>query len=284
MSGKAAAGTADMGLGGGASPGPYLDEGERAYVDGAPHVKHGSVRELHASLVVRALGSLDRAPSQVSVLDLGAGSGLTTRLWYERGAQVTAVDRSAEQLELLAERAAAAGAAVRCVSADARAWVSDCAERFDVVTAASALHHVPDYLGLLRDAVGLLAPGGVLLTVQDPLRYDTLARGHRAFAEGTYLAWRLPRGSYRRGLRSRWRRLHGTLSDADPSDMEEYHVVRGGVDAEAIRALLGPGFREMEIIDYWSTQSRLFQWAGERLRLRSTFAVLALGRGAGPVR
>ena len=95
-----------------------------------------------------------------------------------------------------------------------------------------------------------------------------------------YLAWRLGQGNYARGLRTRWRRVRGVYSSSEPSDFEEYHVVRDGVDAQALCELLTPLFKEVRVVEYWSTQSPAFQWMGERLRLRSTFGVVALDRRA----
>lgn len=256
----------------------YAAAEERTYVQGAPHVKHASVRERYAQQVDLVLQGPDAPASAVYVLDLGAGSGLMSRLWWERGARLTAVDCSAEMLSLLEGRARESRADVTCMRADAADFVARCRKRFQVITLVSTLHHVPDYLALLSAATRLVSPGGSILTFQDPIRYDTLPRWEHIAGELAYLTWRLTRGSYLRGARTRWRRIRGAQSEWEPSDLVEYHVVRNGVDAEAIQRLLRRQFRDVSVVEYWSTQLRILQWLGERAGLRSSFGLVAMGR------
>lgn len=251
---------------------------ERKYVAGAPHIKHKSVLERYARQLDLVLSASGVQGSKVQVLDLGAGSGLISSLSWERGARLTAVDCSPEMLSLLEGRARESRADVTCVTADAAGFVARCSDRFQVVTLVSTLHHIPDYLGLLEAAAPLVSAGGSLLTFQDPIRYDALPPWEHLAGEMAYLAWRLTKGSYIRGARSRWRRVRGALSEWEPSDTVEYHVVRNGVDGDAVQALLRRCFREVCIVEYWSTQSSLLQWLGDRAGLRSTFGVVATGR------
>jgi hypothetical protein len=60
--------------------------------------------------------------------------------------------------------------------------------------------------------------------------------------------------------------------------MVEYHVVRNGVDQDALVALLEPLFTDVRLRTYWSTQSKLLQRVGERTRWRSDFSIVATGR------
>ena len=90
--------------------------------------------------------------------------------------------------------------------------------------------------------------------------------------------WRAVQGDYVRGLRTRVRRLRGVYDDTDPSDLVEYHVVRQGVDEEAIRTLLADRFGSVEIFRYWASQAPVFQRLGDRSRLVTDFGVEATGR------
>ena len=72
------------------------------------------------------------------------------------------------------------------------------------------------------------------------------------------------------------RRLRGVYNDS-PSDLVEYHVVRDGVDEEAILELLSANFDRAEVFGYWSTQAPLFQRLGEMAGLRTNFGVRATG-------
>src|SRR5260370_39531077 len=50
------------------------------------------------------------------------------------------------------------------------------AESLDAIVIASALHHVGDWRGFLRDAAARLRPGGVLV-IQEPCREGNLMMG-----------------------------------------------------------------------------------------------------------
>lgn len=256
----------------------YQDLDERAYVRGAPHLKHASVARNYEAMVDAAIGGIGRDAKTIRVLELGAGSGLGSTAWFSRGVQLTAVDSSAEMLSLLTTRAAAYGAAPVTIVADALEFARSTGDRFDIVTHVSMLHHVPDYLSLLAASASRVQPGGALISFQDPLRYDRLPAVHHAADRASYFVWRLAQGNYRRGLRTRWRRLRGVYSEREVVDFDEYHVVRNGVDSAAIVRLLEGWFAAVEEVPYWSTYNGALQAIGQRLRLRSTFGILASGR------
>jgi ubiquinone/menaquinone biosynthesis C-methylase UbiE len=92
-------------------------------------------------------------------LDVGAGSGNVTRHLAELGLEVTAADVSPEFLRMLERRFGAEVRTVRLngVDLDGLADAS-----FDVVTAYSVLHHIPDYLAMLDEMARVLRPGGVV--------------------------------------------------------------------------------------------------------------------------
>ena len=60
--------------------------------------------------------------------------------------------------------------------------------------------------------------------------------------------------------------------------MVEYHVVRDGVDEEALRALLTGRFDNVAFEPYWSTQSAWWQSWGQRRGYVSNFGLVATGR------
>jgi len=251
---------------------------ERIYVNGAPHLKHASIGRIYRSLVDAAIAQIGRAPRTVSVLELGAGNGLASIPWFERGVSLTAVDSSEEMLRGLSARAAAFGLTPKTEVGDVLDYLENGDERFDVVSHVSMLHHIPDYMELLRRSTARVLPGGCLLTFQDPLRYDLMPFHHHLLDRASYFAWRIGQGNLKRGLKTRWRRLRGVYSPTEVVDFDEYHVVRNGVDSAAIMALLKASFAEVRCITYWSTYSGALQWLGERVRLTSGFGILASGR------
>lgn len=148
--------------------------------------------------------------------------------------------------------------------------------------AISVLHHIPDYVQFLASALPRLAPGGSLLCLQDPLLYERLPATRRYFERLSYLSWRIGQGNLAAGLATTLRRLRGAYDETKSADMVEYHVVRNGVDEEAILAALRPSFGDVRLVTYWSTQSTSGMRIGERLKWRNTFGVHATGyRAAG---
>lgn len=256
----------------------YATLDERRYVNGAPHLKHESVGAIYRELVARSVAQIGRDPKEISVLELGAGSGLGSLAWLALGVNLTAVDSSEPMLAAFAKRAASTGSRVTTTVSDVHDYLTSSEDRFDIVTHVSMLHHVPDYLGLLRLSTAHVRPGGGLLTFQDPLRYDQMPIHDRIMDRGSYFAWRLAQGNYRRGLRTRWRRLRGVYSPTETVDFDEYHVVRNGVDSSAIIEQLRASFSDVTLVKYWSTYSAALQSIGRRLGLKSTFGILATGR------
>jgi SAM-dependent methyltransferase len=251
---------------------------ERAYVNGAPHLKHASIGKIYRSLIDDAIGKIGRDPQAITVLELGAGNGLASVPWFERRVKLTAVDSSGDMLRGLSAKAAAMGLKPTTVVEDVLDFLSTGDEGFDIVTHVSMLHHIPDYLELLKSSASRVLPGGCLLTFQDPLRYDRMPSHHHALDRASYFAWRLVQGNVKRGLKTRWRRLRGVYSPNEVVDFDEYHVVRNGVDSAAIMTLLEASFAEVRCVAYWSTYSGALQWLGERARLTSGFGILASGR------
>lgn len=245
----------------------------------SPHLKHQGLRNLHRRLITLAAESAGPSIATMSVLELGAGDGLGSAPWFELGvARVVAVDPSPVMLERFAARAAASGITAEVACMDGDRFFATHKERFDVVSFASVLHHIPDYLQVVRAAMEAVRPGGSLVIFQDPLRYDTMPRLHHTMGRAAYFGWRVTRGDFRRGLRTLGRRLRGVYGATEPSDYEEYHAVRNGVDSKAVVGVLEPEFDGVQEFRYWSTPARVLQALGERLGLETEFGIVATKR------
>jgi SAM-dependent methyltransferase len=248
------------------------------YIDGAPHIKHASLRRLYGQLVVLVF---DRAREECDVphvLDLGAGEGSVTLPFLELGAKVTAVDISAGQLETLGRRCAAFGDQLRIKREDINDTLKDNSEQYDIIVTNSFLHHIPDYLGMIAAATELLKPRGQFFSFQDPLRYDSIGKIATAFNNVAYLSWRLFRGDVIGGLKRRLRRSRGVYLEDAIEDQTEYHAVRGGVDQDAIGRLLDERGFKCELVTYYAIQSSLFQPIGTALGIRNMFSIIARRR------
>lgn len=126
-------------------------------------VRHGEIfndreqKRLRTALE-RAVAILGKDPALCSALDVGSGSGNLTRHLRDLGFRVTAADVSARALRLVAERFGG----VKTVQLHDDGLLPMANGSFEVVAAYSVLHHVPDYLALVREMLRVLVPGGVL--------------------------------------------------------------------------------------------------------------------------
>jgi SAM-dependent methyltransferase len=244
-----------------------------------PHLAHA---ELRAWMVELVSGVTERAVSRglaPRVLEVGAGDGGLTEPLLARGFEVTGTEVSRRSIERL-ERLYGSNPAFRAVY-DPDGDTSPLAdERFSVVVCASVLHHIPDYLAFVEQVVERrLEAGGAFVSVQDPLRYDTMSSFAHRFDRMAYLLWRLGRPNRLSGLVSLRNRLTGRLDPSRPGDMVEYHVVRNGVDERALSSAVAGSFEEARLIPYWSNQSRVAHRLGRRLKLSNHFALVAEGHG-----
>jgi SAM-dependent methyltransferase len=246
------------------------------YVDGAPHIMHLVLRQLYADLLVGVFQQAKKKTVVPRVLDLGAGEGSVTLPLLELGAHVTAVDISPDQLAILSSKCLRFSDRLVVKCEDINDALRDQSSRFDIIVANSFLHHIPDYLGMIRSVIPNLAEGGQFFSFQDPLFYSDQSRFARLYDKTAYLAWRVGRGDFFNGLRRRFRRARGIYLQNVEHDNAEYHVLRAGVDHNALKEYFeGAGF-VCHVIPYFSTQSAALQCIGDRLRVQNTFALIAL--------
>lgn len=261
----------------------YDAEGTAAYVEGAPHIKHADLRQLYGNLIAQVVQRAQKTNPQPRILDLGAGEGSVTLPLLQLGASVTAVDLSSEQLAVLRQRCSRFEDRLEVVRSDIVEFLSQRHGSFDIAVANSFLHHVPDYLGLLRSVIPRLSPGGQFFSFQDPLRYDSLSPWNAAANRAFHWCWRIFQGDVWAGALRYLRRRRGVFLETCMEDNAEFHVVRNGVDQDAIRELfVSEGF-DCDITPYFSTQSAILQRLGRALRLRNTFAVIAIRSQPSPV-
>jgi SAM-dependent methyltransferase len=244
------------------------------YESGSPHLRHtwlrGMVEDRLTSLVDRCVARSGRC----QVLEIGAGHGTFTQCLLNAGATVTVTETSPASADRLRE---SFGDAIEVRYDQTGEGILDTRSQWDLVVMSSVVHHIPDYLSFLERLVLTLVEDGAILTVQDPLYYPRRSKVAHKADRAAYLAWRLFQGDYGRGMATRLRRLRGVYSDTEVADLAEYHVVRNGVDEEAIRGLFGTRFSHVEVFRYWSTQSRLLQRMGDQTSLKTTFGVQATG-------
>lgn len=247
------------------------------YRVGSPHLKHWKLHERLVSAAKNTLADVIKRNLPRTALEVGAGHGGFTEAILAAGFQTTATEMSRPSLAQLNTRFGLNPGFCAAFDPDGSLGVLG-TERFAVIFFPSVLHHIPDYISAIHTAIGdHLLEGGALVCFQDPMWYPGLRWKDWAAGNASYFIWRLGQGGYLRGAKTRLRRAFGALSQAEPADMVEYHVVRSGVDQTGILKLANGVFETVHLIPYWSTQSALLQRAGERLGVENTFAIFALG-------
>ena len=101
--------------------------------------------------------------NQKKALDFGAGTGNLTCKLLNMGYEVTAVDISAEMCELLKDRYVSylRNKRLRVINSKIED-ISFSRDKFDLITCYSVLHHLPDYVDVIRKLTFLLKKGGVV--------------------------------------------------------------------------------------------------------------------------
>ena len=246
------------------------------YLAGSPHLKH---RHLYEALMGRIADELSRGDGSGnrSVVEVGAGDGSVTERLLALGYQVTGTEMSRDSVDQMTRRF---GANDRFTAVhDPAGDLSSLGDRkFDAIIYSSVLHHIPDYLGHISAALeDRLLAGGSLISIQDPLWYSRVPKASLQLTRASYLSWRVSQGGIMRGIKTRSRRLVSGISEEAPGDAVEYHVVRDGVDEDAIVGLAEPVFDSVELRKYWSSQGSAQQRLGEKLGHTNTFAIFATG-------
>lgn len=157
---------------------------------------------LHRSLV-KAIALISTSSPIKSALDYGCGGGNLTKHFREHGLRVTAADVSRNFLDLVRERY---GPEVRTVLLNGRD-LSNIEDSFDVVSTYSVLHHVPDYLQVVRELARRSRPGGIVYIDHEVL--EIYIKPDAAYSEFRRLAMPMPPRTWHRFLKpSRyWGRL-----------------------------------------------------------------------------
>lgn len=97
-------------------------------------------------------------------LDLGSGSGNLTRHLVDSGFEVTAADVSSGFLQLIRSRYPT----VTTLEMNGRDLSNIPDGSFDLVGTYSVLHHIPDYLGAVREMARVCKVGGVIFIDHEP--------------------------------------------------------------------------------------------------------------------
>lgn len=251
------------------------------YDAGSPHLSHPQLRAAILGEIRALVADQFKASGRCRVLEVGAGHGAFTDHVLAMGADVTVTEMSRPSLDMLQSRYAHNSQAVLLFDPDGeQAFARE--DRFDLVLCVSVLHHIPDYETFVDRVTGLIEDGGAFASFQDPSWYPRRTPLSVRLDRLMYLAWRISKGqNIGRGIATQLRRFRGVLDESNPSDMVEYHLMRNGVDEQALVGVLEPRFDNVRLWEYFSTQGRWMQQLGARVRSPQTFGLIATGRRCG---
>jgi glycosyltransferase involved in cell wall biosynthesis/SAM-dependent methyltransferase len=264
----------------GAAPAPNFQESFYNagidYREGSPHLAHPPLYDRLVEILRRQVGELSDRDLPLEVVEIGAGHGGFTEPLLAAGCRITALEMSSPSVDRLNTLFAHNPSFICLHNPDGSfdCLSTDCS----MAACVSVLHHIPDYMTAIKELTDHIQPGGSLVVLQEPLWYPRAKKAALRLNRAGYLVWRIRQGSLGRGMATQLRRVRGRYDESNPSDMVEYHIVRQGVDEEAIRDFLRSRFDEVAVIPYWSNQSRLVQRIGQRFSLHNTFGVVASGR------
>lgn len=154
----------------------------------------GSSRALHDLNPVRLAFVAAQCPLRgARVLDVGCGGGILSEALSLAGAQVTALDLSAELLEIARLHALESAVKIDYRLSSIEQFAAQAPSAFRLITCMEMLEHVPDPSSVLQACADLLEPGGMLVL-------STINRTSKAFALGIvaaeYVLALLPRGTH----------------------------------------------------------------------------------------
>lgn len=108
----------------------------------------------------KALSLVQTASIVKKALDFGCGAGNLTNHLSELGCDVIAGDVSEGFLDLISSKTYKTNVKTICLNGFDISNIAD--NSLDMVATYSVLHHVPDYLAILKEFMRILKPGGVV--------------------------------------------------------------------------------------------------------------------------
>lgn len=247
------------------------------YVPGSPHLNHPELRNHILDQIGTAIKRQFDLRGRCRVLEIGAGHGTFSQVAASLGAEATITEMSHASANELRRRFAGAKNITVLHDADGEA-VFERPDEFDLVLYISVIHHIPDYIRHIQKVVEKLSVGADVVTFQDPTWFPRRRKVDHYADKVAYLTWRLTQGNITQGLSSMARRARGIYDESNASDMVEYHVVRQGVDEQALLDLFKQKFEEVALRTYWSSQGRVQQRLGSYAKVGNTFGLTARSR------
>ena len=139
----------------------------------APFYREKKLRPWHMPYLLREVEQVVAALDGFEVprvLTIGCGVGLVTPLVMERiDGTATAIDVSGKALQLFRDSLPeSVRGRVLTVEVDAESYLSKTDETYHLIIYSGVLHHIPNYLDVLKLSSNVIAPGGVIFITKEP--------------------------------------------------------------------------------------------------------------------
>lgn len=137
--------------------------------------------------LTRLLALISGGSKRCHALDFGCGTGNLTNRLTRIGCDVTAADISKDCLEVVRARY---GCNVVLLDNGSTATLKN--DSYDLVCAYSVLHHVPDYLSLLKELHRVCKPGGIIFIDHEksPMYWERLNDFADVYSRISRVNWR----------------------------------------------------------------------------------------------
>jgi ubiquinone/menaquinone biosynthesis C-methylase UbiE len=124
----------------------------------------------------RALEKLGHPARRASALDACGGTGNAALRLQAMGCDTHLVDISEEMIARYRRQCEARGFPASAESGEILSFFTRNTRKFDLIVFSSALHHLEDPVLVLRHAQGALTPGGLIVTIFDPIKPTRAAK------------------------------------------------------------------------------------------------------------
>lgn len=198
-------------------------------------------------------------------LDIGAGTGFVTQKLFKASYKVTAIDLSAEMLDILKQKLNA-DPNLSTQTIDADTFLDNTQEKYNLITCSSVLHHLPDYTQTIQSMINHLEPNGYLLFFHEPT-------DHTADSLETWLR-KIDYKLYRVILvcKNILPKLKAAQLDYT---MADYHVTHGFNEEKVLKILKQEKMAIIKIEQYITAQTWIMRLIFRLLFPASTWSLLA---------
>ena len=190
------------------------------------------------AIISHALQLVDTGSETTRVMDLGCGAGNLTRHLLHHGCSVTAADVTPSFVSMVVATAPSRVDGLLLNGSDL-GNVADCT--YDMVATYSVLHHIPDYLSIVREMARIVKPGGIVFIDHERshdhwaptpalLEYRTKTKQPRSFQ------WHADRLLRPRWWHTRWKQLFDSRyqEEGDIHVWPDDHIEWASIEAALI--------------------------------------------------